>query len=170
MLVTMIDIKKALNKLLRDLEDSSPNLKNALQEIGPITFLLNINGHKNIYIIINGDDSDISFKEKNYAFEIRASLIDVIKVLVSGKLSRNLIHGDAEIAIVLLGIIYKSNIDIIYLIDKYFGSLPAVFTYAIVSRMFNSSKIYEDKNHRKLRKRLRDIAIKLDRLEALRSS
>ena len=115
----MIDIKKALNKLLRDLEDSSPNLKNALQEIGPITFLLNINGHKNIYIIINGDDSDISFKEKNYAFEIRASLIDVIKVLVSGKLSRNLIHGDAEIAIVLLGIIYKSNIDIIYLIDKY---------------------------------------------------
>ena len=170
MLVTMIDIKKALNKLLRDLEDSSPNLKNALEEISPIIFLLNIKGHKNIYIVINGDDSDISFKEKNYAFEIRASLIDVIKVLVSGKLSRNLIHGDAEIAIVLFGIIYKSNIDIIYLIDKYFGSLPALFTYAIVNRMFSSSEIYEDKNHRKLRKRLRDIAIRLDRLEALRSS
>jgi hypothetical protein len=59
---------------------------------------------------------------------------------------------------------------LIYLIDKYFGSLPAVFTYTIVKKVFKSSEIYQDKNYRDIRKRLRDIAIRLDRLEVLKSS
>ena len=60
-LVTMINSKSAINKLIGDLEDSSPNLRNALKEISPISFLLSIKGHKNIYITIDGNNSDISF-------------------------------------------------------------------------------------------------------------
>ena len=55
------------------------------------------------------------------------------------------------------------------MIDKYFGSLPAVFTYTIVKKIFESSEIYQDENYRDMRKRLRDIAIRLDRLEVLKS-
>ena len=167
-LVVMLDITKPFNKLIKDIEESSPSLKKSLAEISPLSFCLNIEGHKNIYITLNGNHSDIGFKKNNHRFEIKASTIELLQVIVSGKINKNLINGDAELAIVLLNAIYKSNIDFIYLIDKYFGNLPAVFTYAIVNKVFNSSEVYRDYEQRKIRKRLRDLAIRLDRLEALK--
>jgi hypothetical protein len=161
----MININESLNSLIKDLKDSSPNLENSIKEIAPVSFLLNIKHHKNIYITINEDSSKISFSEQSYDFEIRASLMDILKIAISGKLNKDLIYGNGEIAIVLFNAIHKSDIDLIYLIDKYFGSLPAVFTYTIVKKIFESSEIYQDENYRKMRKRLRDIAIRLDRLE-----
>ena len=95
--------------------------------------------------------------------------MDILKIAISGKLNKDLIYGNGEIAIVLFNAIHKSDIDLIYLIDKYFGSLPAVFTYTIVKKIFESSEIYQDENYRDMRKRLRDIAIRLDRLEVLKS-
>ena len=164
----MININKSLNSLIKDLKDSSPNLENSIKEIAPVSLLLNIKHHKNIYITINEDSSKISFSEQSYDFEIRASLMDILKIAISGKLNKDLIYGNGEIAIVLFNAIHKSDIDLIYLIDKYFGSLPAVFTYTIVKKIFESSEIYQDENYRDMRKRLRDIAIRLDRLEVLK--
>ena len=164
----MININESLNSLIKDLKDSSPNLENSIKEIAPVSFLLNIKHHKNIYITINEDSSKISFSEQSYDFEIRASLMDILKIAISGKLNKDLIYGNGEIAIVLFNAIHKSDIDLIYLIDKYFGSLPAVFTYTIVKKIFESSEIYQDENYRDMRKRLRDIAIRLDRLEVLK--
>ena len=94
-------------------------------------------------------------------------MIEIIYTIVSGKINKSLIKGDAELAIVFFSAIYKSDIDLIYLIDKYFGSLPAVFTYAIIKKIFNTREIYKDDNERELRGRLRDISIRLDRLEAI---
>ena len=165
----MININKSLNRLIEDLKDSSPNIENSIKEIAPVSFLLNLKRHKNIYITINEDSSKISFSEQSYDFEIRASLMDILKIAISGKLNKDLIYGNGEIAIVLFNAIHKSDVDLIYLIDKYFGSLPAVFTYTIVKKIFESSEIYQDENYRDMRKRLRDIAIRLDRLEVLRS-
>ena len=165
----MININESLNSLIKDLKDSSPNLENSIKEIAPVSFLFNIKHHKNIYITINEDSSKISFSEQSYDFEIRASLMDILKIAISGKLNKDLIYGNGEIAIVLFNAIHKSDIDLIYLIDKYFGSLPAVFTYTIVKKIFESSEIYQDENYRDMRKRLRDIAIRLDRLEVLKS-
>ena len=56
----------------------------------------------------------------------------------------------------------------IYLIDKYFGSMPAVFTLAVTQRLFNTSVVYDDIEYRNIRKRLRDISIRLDRLEIIK--
>ena len=165
----MININKSLNSLIKDLKDSSPNLENSIKEIAPVSFLLNIKHHKNIYITINEDSSKISFSEQSYDFEIRASLMDILKIAISGKLNKDLIYGNGEIAIVLFNAIHKSDIDLIYLIDKYFGSLPAVFTYTIVKKIFESSEIYQDENYRDMRKRLRDMALSLARLEVLTS-
>jgi len=165
----MIDTNKALNRLIKDLKDSSPNLENSIKEIAPVSFFLNIKHHKDIYITINEDFSKISFLEQGYDFEIRASLIDILKLAISGKLNKGLIYGNVEVAIVLFNAVHKSNVDLIYLIDKYFGSLPAVFTYTIVKKIFESSEIYQDENYRDMRKRLRDITIRLDRLEVLKS-
>ena len=163
----MIDINKLFIRLLEDLEESSPNLRKSLKEISPIEFCVNINGHKNIYIKIDDKDSEISFRKNNPQFEIRGSLIELLNSLVSKKLNKNLIFGNSELAIVFVNIILKSNIDIIYLIDKYFGNTSAVFAYAIL-KLFKSSDNDSDIEYENIRKRLRDISIKLDRLEAIK--
>lgn len=165
----MINIKKSFDKLFKSIEESSPNLKKTLREISPLTFFLNIKGHQDIYITINGENSYINFNENIYDFEIKASLIDLLKILATGKINKNIIFGNTEIAIVLFNALYKSDIDLIYLIDKYFGNLPAIFTYAIVKRLYSSNEVYQDVKHREIRKQLRDISIRIDRLEAYNS-
>ena len=52
-LVIMINANKALNRLIKELKDSSPNLENSIKEIAPVSFLLNIKHHKDIYMTIN---------------------------------------------------------------------------------------------------------------------
>lgn len=165
----MINIKKSFDKLFKSIEESSPNLKKTLREISPLTFFLNIKGHQDIYVTINGENSYINFNENIYDFEIKASLIDLLKILATGKINKNIIFGNTEIAIVLFNALYKSDIDLIYLIDKYFGNLPAIFTYAIVKRLYSSNEVYQDVKHREIRKQLRDISIRIDRLEAFNS-
>ena len=165
----MINIKKSFDELFKSIEESSPNLKKTLREISPLTFFLNIKGHQDIYVTINGENSYINFNENIYDFEIKASLIDLLKILATGKINKNIIFGNTEIAIVLFNALYKSDIDLIYLIDKYFGNLPAIFTYAIVKRLYSSNEVYQDVKHREIRKQLRDISIRIDRLEAYNS-
>ena len=165
----MINIKKSFDKLFKSIEESSPNLKKTLREISPLTFFLNIKGHQDIYITINGKNSYLNFNENIYDFEIKASLIDLFKIFATGKINKNIIFGNTEIAIVLFNALYKSDIDLIYLIDKYFGNLPAIFTYAIVKRLYSSNEVYQDVKHREIRKQLRDISIRIDRLEAYNS-
>ena len=163
----MIDVNKLLVKLLADLEESSPNFRKSVKEISPLEFCINIKGHKNIYIKINDKDSEISFLRNNPQFEIRGSLIELLNTLVSKKLNKNLVFGNSELAIVFVNIILKSNIDIIYLIDKYFGNTSAVFAYSIL-KLFKSADDESDLEYENIRRRLREISIKLDRLEAIK--
>lgn len=163
----MIDANKLLIKLLADLEESSPNFRKSLKEISPLEFCINIKGHKNIYIKIDDKNSEISFFRNNPQFEIRGSLIELLNTLVSKKLNKNLVFGNSELAIVFVNIILKSNIDIIYLIDKYFGNTSAVFAYGIL-KLFKSADDDSDVEYENIRRRLREISIKLDRLEAIK--
>ena len=163
----MIDLNKFLIKLLADLEESSPNFRKSVKEISPLEFCINIKGHKNIYIKIDEQNSEISFLRNNPQFEIRGSLIELLNTLVSKKLNKNLVFGNSELAIVFVNIILKSNIDIIYLIDKYFGNTSAVFAYGIL-KLFKSADDDSDVEYENIRRRLREISIKLDRLEAIK--
>ena len=163
----MIDVNKLLIKLLADLEESSPNFRKSVKEISPLEFCINIKGHKNIYIKIDDKNSEISFLRNNPQFEIRGSLIELLNTLVSKKLNKNLVFGNSELAIVFVNIILKSNIDIIYLIDKYFGNTSADFAYGIL-KLFKSADDDSDVEYENIRRRLREISIKLDRLEAIK--
>ena len=163
----MIDVNKLLIKLLADLEESSPNFRKSVKEISPLEFCINIKGHKNIYIKIDDKNSEISFFRNNPQFEIRGSLIELLNTIVSKKLNKNLVFGNSELAIVFVNIILKSNIDIIYLIDKYFGNTSAVFAYGIL-KLFKSADDDSDVEYENIRRRLREISIKLDRLEAIK--
>ena len=49
----MINLKEGFNKLLKDIQESSPNFKKTLKEISPISFCISLKGHKKIFISIN---------------------------------------------------------------------------------------------------------------------
>ena len=165
----MIDTKKAFISLLKDLEESSPKFSNSLKKMSPIKFCINIKGHRDIYVTIDGAESKISSNEINSHFEIKGSLIELLAALASKKINRSLISGDVEIAIILFNAISKSNIDVIYLIDKYFGSLPAMIAYTVVNKLFKIPKAHDDSEYKNLLKRLRNISIRLDRIEAIKT-
>ena len=107
MLLEMINLNKVFIQFLSDLEESSPSLKKSLNEISPVEFCLNIKGHKKIYIKIDGTNSHISFHANEHQFEINGTLTELLNLLASRKLNKNLINGDSEKAIVFANIILK---------------------------------------------------------------
>jgi methanogenic corrinoid protein MtbC1 len=50
----------------------------------------------------------------------------VLDLILSKKIKKEIIYGDNEKAILMINAILKSDIDIVFLIDKYFGNVPAV--------------------------------------------
>ena len=68
----MINIKESFDNFFKSIEESSPNLKKTLRDISPLTFFLNIKGHRDIYITINRENYYINFNENIYDFEIKA--------------------------------------------------------------------------------------------------
>ena len=58
------ELKNSFQRLLSDLEDATPNIKDTLLEISPIAFKINLKGHKDIYISIDKAERSISFDPK----------------------------------------------------------------------------------------------------------
>ena len=62
----MINLDDGLLKLLSDLEESSPNFTSSLAEVYPITFTINIEGFKKIFISLDHQASSIGFEMKTH--------------------------------------------------------------------------------------------------------
>ena len=88
----------------------------------------------------------------------------MLDLILSKKIKKEIIYGDNEKAILMINAILKSDIDIVFLIDKYFGNVPAVLTYLAKEKLFTTNQ-YNKKNE--LQSKLRDLSIRLDRLEAI---
>ncbi len=165
----MINLDDTLLKLLDDLEESSPNFTNSLGELYPITFAINVEGFKKIFISLNHQASSIGLENENISqFEIKGSIKDFIKTLSTKKLHKQLITGDAELAVVFFNAIIKLDIDILYLINKNFGDIPALMTKEALNIILNHEKVHQDNEERKIKNRLRKLSIRMDRLEAMR--
>jgi hypothetical protein len=151
--------------LIQDIEDASPNLKNNLNEIYPIRFKLDLVGHKDIYCNLDQNKKNISFnKIEDTDFEIRTSVKESLDFLISKKINRGMLYGDTEKAILTINAFIKSEVDVVLLIDKYFGDTPAAIAYFTKEKLSNL-KQYNNKNA--LQSKLRDLSIRLDRLEAV---
>ena len=75
-----------------------------------------------------------------------------------------MIVGDEEIAIVFLNLVIKSEVDLIYLIDKYLGGYAAFAS----SQVYKSIKSLEKKSNNRsdfVHGKLRELNIRVDRLE-----
>ena len=96
-------------------------------------------------------------------FEIRTSVKESLDFLISKKINRGMLYGDTEKAILTINAFIKSEVDVVLLIDKYFGDTPAAIAYFTKEKLSNL-KQYNNKNA--LQSKLRDLSIRLDRLEA----
>ena len=164
MLLMENDLLKIINSLIRDIEDASPNLKNKLNEIYPIKFKLELVGHKDIYFDLDQNKKNISFSPNEVIdFEIRTSVKESLDFLIGKKINRGMLYGDTDKAILTINAFMKSEVDFVLLIDKYFGNTPAALAYFTKEKLSNL-KQYNNKNA--LQSKLRDLSIRLDRLEA----
>lgn len=165
MLLMKSNLLNIAYSLIQDIEDASPNLKNNLNEIYPIRFKLDLVGHKDIYCNLDQNKKNISFnKIENTDFEIRTSVKESLDFLISKKINRGMLYGDTEKAILTINAFIKSEVDVVLLIDKYFGDTPAAIAYFTKEKLSNL-KQYNNKNA--LQSKLRDLSIRLDRLEAV---
>ena len=113
--------------------------------------------------------SSIGFEDENTSqFEIKGSIKDFIKTLSTRKLHKQLITGDAELAVVFFNAVIKLDIDILYLINKNFGDIPALMTKEALNIILNHERTHQNKEERRIRNRLRKLSIRMDRLEAMR--
>jgi hypothetical protein len=158
------DLLRIINSLFGDIEDASPNLKNKLNEIYPIKFKLELVGHKDIYFDLDQNKKNISFSPNEVIdFEIRTSVKESLDFLIGKKINRGMLYGDTDKAILTINAFMKSEVDFVLLIDKYFGNTPAALAYFTKEKLSNL-KQYNNKNA--LQSKLRDLSIRLDRLEA----
>ena len=165
MLLMKSNLLNIAYSLIQDIEDASPNLKNNLNEIYPIRFKLDLVGHKDIYCNLDQNKKNISFnKIEDTDFEIRTSVKESLDFLISKKINRSMLYGDTEKAILTINAFIKSEVDVVLLIDKYFGDTPAAIAYFTKEKLSNL-KQYNNKNA--LQSKLRDLSIRLDRLEAV---
>ena len=124
---------------------------------------------------ISSNDSKIfSIESPNSDSTIFLSVSTLNGLQLSVRLSKSFAVSTSRISVLVdkswpnfVNIILKSNIDVIYLIDKYFGNTSAVFAYSVL-KLFKSSDNDSDIEYENIRKRLREISIKLDRLEAIK--
>ena len=167
MLLMKSNLLNIAYSLIQDIEDASPNLKNNLNEIYPIRFKLDLVGHEDIYCNLDQNKKNISFnKIEDTDFEIRTSVKESLDFLISKKINRGMLYGDTEKAILTINAFIKSEVDVGLLIDKYFGDTPAAIAYFTKEKLSNL-KQYNNKNA--LQSKLRDLSIRLDRLEAVKN-
>ena len=159
------NLLKIINNIINDIENASPVARDKLIQIYPISFLLSLKGQKNMYFSLDKNRKNISFENTSHIdFEIRYSIKEMLDFILSKKIKKEIIFGDNEKAILMINAILKSDIDIVFLIDKYFGNMPAVLAYLAKEKLFTTNQ-YNKKNE--LQSILRDLSIRLDRLEAI---
>ena len=162
-------LSNSISKILQDLEESSPNTRDSLNELYPIKFGLQIDKHKELFFDIDINKKEVSFsKIENPQFFIKASSKDLLELLLKEKINKQMIIGDEEIAIVFLNLVIKSEVDLMYLIDKYLGSYAAFAS----SQVYKSIKTLEKEPEGRsdsVHAKLRELNIRVDRLEMERT-
>ena len=162
-------LSNSISKILQDLEESSPNTRASLNELYPIKFGLQIDKYKELFFDIDTNKKEISFsKIENPQFFIKASSKDLLELLLKEKINKQMIIGDEEIAIVFLNLVIKSEVNLMYLIDKYLGSYAAFAS----SQVYKSIKTIEKEPEGRsdsVHAKLRELNIRVDRLEMERT-
>ena len=154
-----------LNKLLKEINSLSPGLIKKIEDLYPINFNIEISTLPNFSLTLSSDNQKLNFfSHEDPQFSLRLDIFEALNALKNKQIPTKSIKGDTETALVFFGVIANSNIDIEFLVYKYFGDIPAL----ILRKMFINSQEKESTDNNQINellKAFRDISIRLDRIE-----
>jgi len=157
----------SLDKFLKEIEYLSPGFLIKIKNLYPLDFNVEIDSVSKFSISLNNDSQNFNFIEHpNPNFSLQLNIFTALNALNNKQIPTKSISGDVESAVILLGALANIDIDLELLVYKYFGDIPALMLRKIMAKQEKQEKspLHEGEVNRVLRS-LRDVSIRLDRLE-----
>ena len=149
-----------------EISSVSPGLSKKFEGLYPLKFNIEISALPDVSLTLSSDDQKLNFfKHKDPQFSLRLDIFEALYALKNKQISTKCISGDIETAIVFFSAIASSNIDIELLVYKYFGDIPTIIFKKMFFKSSEKGSIKDNDQINKLLKSLRDISIRLDRIE-----
>ncbi len=149
-----------------EINSVSPGLLKKFEGLYPLEFNIEISALPDVSLTLSSDDQKLNFfKHKDPQFSLRLDIFEALNALKNKQVPTKCISGDIETAIVFFGAIASSNIDIELLVYKYFGDIPTIIFRKMFFKSSEKESIKDNDQINKLLKSLRDISIRLDRIE-----
>ena len=156
----------SLNKLFMEISSVSPSLLKKVEGLYPLKFNIEISALPDFSLTLSSDDQKLNFfRHKDPQFSLRLDIFEALNALKNKQVPTKCISGDIETAIVFFGAIASSNIDIELLVYKYFGDIPTIILRKMFVKSSKKESAEDNDQINKLLKSLRDISIRLDRIE-----
>ncbi len=149
-----------------EISSLSPGLLRKVEGLYPLKFNIEISALPDVSLTLSSDDQKLNFfKHKDPQFSLRLDIFEALNALKNKRVPTKCISGDIETAIVFFGAIASSNIDIELLVYKYFGDIPTIILRKMFVKSAKKESVEDNDQINKLLKSLRDISIRLDRIE-----
>ena len=149
-----------------EISSVSPGLSKKFEGLYPLKFNIEISALPDVSLTLSSDDQKLNFfKHKDPQFSLRLDIFEALNALKNKKVPTKCISGDIETAIVFFGAIASSSIDIELLVYKYFGDIPTIILRKMFVKSSKKESAEDNDQINKLLKSLRDISIRLDRIE-----
>ena len=149
-----------------EISSLSPGLLKKVEGLYPLKFNIEISALPDVSLTLSSDDQKLNFfKHKDPQFSLRLDIFEALNALKNKRVPTKCISGDIETAIVFFGAIASSNIDIELLVYKYFGDIPTIILRKMFVKSAKKESVEDNDQINKLLKSLRDISIRLDRIE-----
>ena len=157
----------SLNTILTEAYEISGGLQERLESIYPIECNLNFSGLPVMSLCLDHHEQTFTASaSKNPQFTLIIDSNTTWNLLKEKTIPSDKIEGDSELALMFLIILAESNIDLELLIYNNFGTVPGLIIRKILSQDFlNDNQRAENIRVRSLQTSLRNISIRVDRME-----
>lgn len=157
----------SLNSMFNEVYKSSSELQSRLEGIYPIVCNLNFSGIHEASLHLNGQEQILhSYPSERPQFTLHLDPQTFWKLLKEKTIPSKKIEGDSELALMFLIVLAESNVDIEVLIYNHFGTVPGLLMRRLLSQEYlDEQNKTGDIQVLSLQQELRNIAIRIDRLE-----
>ena len=156
-----------LNKIFNEAYGASSGLQERLESLYPIVCNLNFSGMQTASLHLKKQEQVFnSTASETPQFTLHIDSEATWKILKKKTIPSKKIEGNSELALMFLMVLAESNIDLEILIYKHLGTVPGLLMRNLLGQeYFNTHNETGNSKLWYLQRDLRDIAVRIDRLE-----
>jgi hypothetical protein len=157
----------SLNNIFKEAYGASNGLQQRLERLYPINCNLNFSGIQTVSLNLNKEEKIFSSSASEAPqFTLHIDSGTASNILKEKTIPSKKIDGDAELALIFLMVLAESNIDLEVMVYRNFGTVPGLIIRTLIGwEPFNNQNKANNSKLWSLQRDLRDIAIRIDRLE-----